>query len=374
MLKETFISKAVAVHGDKYDYSQVCDTINTHGKVTIVCRKHGAFEQEANSHMRGSGCEKCSYEERGMRHRAQGFIERAKLVHGDRYDYSKTVYELANKKVTIICPVHGEFQQTPSAHLKGCGCFKCGRMTSGLKKRKDEEKFIEHAHKIHGDKYSYENVVYVNSTTKVDVICKKHGVFSIAPFNLLSGKGCSKCYYEATSERIMLTTEEFIDRSNIVHGGKYDYSKSVYTGKENHIKIICPTHGEFEQIAGHHMRGCGCPHCKRSLGEERIAKFLYSRNIKFTPQYKLIIDNLFVADKILRVDFFLPEYKTFIEFNGLQHYHPVDLFGGEEKLISQQERDYALRLYCKEKKLHLLEIPYNEFGNIEGILKRSLRI
>ena len=136
MLKETFILKAKAIHGDKYNYSLVDDCVKTHGKVTIICPKHGVFEQETNSHLQGRGCEKCSYEYRGKNRRKNNFIERAKEIHGNKYDYSKTKYELSNKKVTIICPIHGDFQQTPTAHLKGCGCFKCGRDLTGKKKKK----------------------------------------------------------------------------------------------------------------------------------------------------------------------------------------------------------------------------------------------
>ena len=373
MLRETFISKAKAIHGDKYDYSLVDECVKTHGKVAIICPKHGVFEQEANSHMQGRGCEKCSYEFRGKKHRKNDFVERAKEIHGNKYDYSKTKYETSHKKVIIICPIHGEFQQLAGQHLKGRGCFKCGREITGKKKKKSQEDFINDAKSIHGNKFLYDKVNYLDSKIKVIITCPKHGDFLISPYNLLAGKGCKKCYYETISERVSLTQEEFVNRCKEIHGGKYDYSKSIYKGKDKKVLIICPIHGEFKQLAGHHMRGHGCPHCMRSLGEEEIANILNELKVDYIPQYRISNDNLFCKSKVLKVDFYLPKYGVFIEYNGAQHYKPIEHFGGESKFEQQKERDMALRQFCNERNIKLIEISYKEFGNIENIIKRTIK-
>jgi protein-arginine kinase activator protein McsA len=121
--------------------------------------------------------------------RKERFIIKANEKHGEKYDYSKLEYVDAHTKVCIICPKHGEFWQTPNSHLNGCGCPKCG----GNKSLTTEE-FIEKAKQIHGEKYDYSKVEYVNANTKVYVICPIHGEFWVTPANHLRERGCSQCY------------------------------------------------------------------------------------------------------------------------------------------------------------------------------------
>ena len=110
------------------------------------------------------------------------FIAKAKAVHGDKYDYSKVNYVNSFTKVTIICPKHGEFEQTPNLHLKSQGCPNC----YGNKKMTIEE-FIKRAKEVHGDKYDYSKVKYVNALTKVTIICPIHGEFEQTPAKHLLG-------------------------------------------------------------------------------------------------------------------------------------------------------------------------------------------
>ena len=119
------------------------------------------------------------------------WIQKAKKVHGDKYDYSKVKYYNAHTKVCIICPIHGEFWQTPASHLMGNACPKCGGKT-----KLNTDKFIHRAKEIHGDKYDYSKVEYINATTKVCIICPIHGEFWQTPAKHLSGKGCKKCGIE----------------------------------------------------------------------------------------------------------------------------------------------------------------------------------
>lgn len=121
-----FIEKAKSVHGDKYDYT-LTDYINNRTKVCIICPIHGKFEQTPKDHLSGCGCSKCYSERRKkIRISTDDFIQRAKKIHGDKYDYSNAVYNGAINYVNIICPEHGEFWQKPNDHLRGVGCFQCG--------------------------------------------------------------------------------------------------------------------------------------------------------------------------------------------------------------------------------------------------------
>jgi len=123
---ETFIAKSIAVHGDKYDYSQVVYQNNT-TPVTIICPIHGPFSQLPKTHLRGAGCRECGIEllKESLSSSTEEFVEKAIAIHGDRYDYSQVVYKGSTLPITIICPVHGPFQQTPNSHLVGKGCAKC---------------------------------------------------------------------------------------------------------------------------------------------------------------------------------------------------------------------------------------------------------
>lgn len=162
------------------------------------------------------------------------FIERCKKVHGDRYDYSITKYEKSNKNVKIICKVHGEFEQLPNNHLKSNGCIKCGG-----KLIFNKEDFITECNKIHNYQFNYDNVIYVKSTSKVDIVCQEHGIFSMKPLNHIQGQKCPKC----SPNRIRYTTDEYINKLKIIHNNYYDYSKLIYIKGREKVEIICPKHG-----------------------------------------------------------------------------------------------------------------------------------
>ena len=172
------------------------------------------------------------------------FIRKALQKHGDRYDYSKVNYIKSNEKVEIICRVaeHKSFWQTPSHHLHGRGCCIC----SGRKKSNVEE-FVKRAKEIHGDKYDYSKVEYINNRTKIIIICSKHGEFKQTPYSHLNTTGCPIC-----NGRLM-NNESFIEKANKIHGiGTYDYSKSDYINSITPIEIICQKHGSFWQTPHKH--------------------------------------------------------------------------------------------------------------------------
>ena len=201
------------------------------------------------------------------------FIEKAKKVHGDKYNYSKVDYIDSITKVCIICPIHGEFWQTPQGHIRGNSCPKCANKKRGDTFRNNKEDFIEKANTIHGNKYSYENVEYINAETKVEIICKEHGAFSMTPMNHLLGQGCPKCSGKG------LNTNEIIEMFKKIHGNEYDYSKVVFSKMHDKVCIICREHGEFWQIPSKHLLGQGCPKCgirkrsrEKNIGQEEFIR------------------------------------------------------------------------------------------------------
>lgn len=196
-------------------------------------------------------------------HKTSIFIEKARAKHGDRYDYTNVEYVNAKTKVSIACANHGDFEQTPDAHLKGQGCPKCGFEKRAAKdKQEAKDSFIEKACAIHGERYDYSRVVYVRARAKVIITCKEHGAFEQIPNNHLSGKGCAKCGRESTSaKQSEESRNSFIEKSRAVHGDLYNYSKAFYMRSKDKVVITCKKHGDFEQTPSDHLSGYGCPSC-----------------------------------------------------------------------------------------------------------------
>ena len=299
------------------------------------------------------------------------FIQKANAIHNNKYDYSKCNYESTNKKVCIICPEHGEFWQTPHNHLRGCGCQKCA------KSYMDKNYFIKKAKQVHGEKYDYSKVNYINAKTKICIICNKHGEFYQKPEVHLNGCGCQKCGAEKLHIIKSDTTNNFIEKAKKVHGNRYDYSKVEYYNYFKKVCIICPEHGEFWQTPANHIKGQNCPLCHISKIEEQIFLLLKNNNINFEYRKK---DLPWLKDKEhLELDFYLPDYNIAIECQGIQHFVPIKYFGGEEKLNRQLKYDKIKKELCKE---HNIEILYfcekrykfeNVFNDIE-ILKEKLSL
>lgn len=291
------------------------------------------------------------------------FIQKAKKVHGNKYDYSKTHYVNSKTKVCIICPEHGEFWQTPNSHLSGSGCAECAQC-----KKWTTEKFITESNKVHNNFYNYDKTNYINCNTKVVITCPIHGDFEQTPLMHVRGQGCPHCRNKKIADKVKLTTEEFIEKAFRIHGDTYDYSKVEYTYTDKPVTIICRKHGEFQQIAHVHLKGAGCPICNMSHGEHLIRNYLYNNSINFTSQF-LIQDSEFSQEHVY-VDFKI-EYNDqiiFIEYNGIQHYMPIEHFGGELRFKQQQSRDQQLKNYCDHNNIILLIFNYKQ--SKESILEQ----
>jgi len=210
----------------------------------------------------------------------QQFIEDAYCKHGDKYNYKLVDYKGSNKKIKIICPIHGMFEQKPNNHLNGNNCPKCSYINRGCK---STQQFIIDARKIHDDKYNYSLVQYKNSNTKIKIICPEHGVFEQKPNNHLNGNNCPKCSCKYKS------IDKFIKEAKEVHSDKYDYSLVKYRNAHTKVKIICPVHGIFEQTPNHHIQGQGCKKCSYiSLSNERkkdINQFIKDAYCKHGNKY-----------------------------------------------------------------------------------------
>lgn len=273
------------------------------------------------------------------------FIEKSNKVHNGKFNYDLVEYKNTRTLVKIICPNCGIFEQLPWTHMKGIGCARCNIQT--------RDTFIDKAMKKHNNRYNYEKVIFINNTTKVSIICEKHGVFEQTPQHHIKGSGCVKCF----RENKISNTERFIERAISKHNNLYNYELVKYINNKEKISIICKKHGIFKQEPNHHLSGCGCPFCNISKGEQEIENYLIENNIYYTTQKTFVG----CSDRsLLRFDFYLPYVNMCIEYNGLQHYQIVEYFGGIDSFIEGQKRDKIKEQYCIDNDIDLVVIKYND--------------
>lgn len=185
LTKEEFIEKCLLKHGNRYDYSLI-EYLGMKKNIKIICKKHGEFEQRAEIHtLDGCGCPKCDPTSTLGNER---FIEKSKLKHGDKYDYSKVNYKKNDIKVEILCKIHGSFFQKPGPHLRGQGCPNCINNTKST-----TEEFVIKANIKHDNLYDYSLVDYKTKKDKIKIICLDHGIFEQKAHVHLSGHGCPIC-------------------------------------------------------------------------------------------------------------------------------------------------------------------------------------
>jgi hypothetical protein len=283
---QEFIEKSKMFHYiDNYDYSLV-QYVNNNTKVIIICKIHGEFTVMPSYYLTGGGC--CSgCNDIRKRYSVDEFIQQSIQNYGeDKYDYSKVKYKGYNDKITIICKIHGEFQQKPSTHLQWCGCVQC--CDYNKKENVTTEIFIKRAIEKHGDRYDYSKTNYLSCRIPIIITCKKHGDFSQLSLIHISGAGCSNC-----SIRRRDTAEEFIEKAKKIHNNIYDYSKVKYVNCRTPVIITCKKHGDFYQIPNRHLCSRGCHTCgKTSL----------NTTDGFIEKSKRIHDNIYDYSKVKYVN------------------------------------------------------------------------
>lgn len=342
-----FIKKSIEIHKDKYIYDRVI-YVNNSTKVLLECKEHGLFEQTPNAHMRGQGCSICKG---GVGYSINYFIEKSNKTHNNKYDYTKSVYINSYTKISIVCKEHGLFKQLPNNHISGQGCPKC----SGKSLSNDE--LLLKMKKIHNNKYDYTLAIFNSMLDKIKIICPYHGIFEQKLSNHINLKqGCIKCANVYLSNR-----DEFIKKSINKHGYLYNYDKVIYKGSKVNVDIVCEKHGLFSQSPTKHLSGNGCPICKLSKGEHSIMIYLNNSKINYISQFRLKELNLVF-------DFYLPDYNLFIEYDGIQHFKPINYFGGVKAFNLQIKNDSLKNKYCLENQIRLLRIKYTDYKNIKLII------
>ena len=464
-----WIKKALAIHGDRYDYSQSV-YLGSSKPICVICKKHGEFSQRASKHLEGQGCKKCisDVQRKGL----DSFIQESQEFHGDYYDYSEVDLKNIHTPVTIICPIHGKFSQEPAKHQRGQGCKKCNGREIW-----NQEEFLVKAKEIHGNKYDYSESIYKKTNLPIAIKCNHCGKdFSQRPNSHLRGSGCPFCAgnikltddafkemlleihdgeiyalgdyagidkailvehvcghkWETTpshlinrkqgcricsNEQRKMTQADFNKRLIERHNGQIialePYKHSKISLKVQHIKcgkiwdisprvvLRCGCHacanrksnqeflreleivhrGEITALepyqtnrqkikvqhkCGHQwatvpsdliLKEHGCPWCASSKGNKKIATILSDNKITFISEARF--DSCKHKIK-LPFDFFLSEYNALIEFDGEQHFVSIDFWGGEKGLVERQLRDEIKNRWAEENNMKLFRIKFDE--------------
>lgn len=372
MLEEQFIQKCKDKFGDKYSFEKM-KFIDMNTPVILVCPIHGEFSKTPKNILRSKGCPKCSGTSKLT---TDEFIEKAKSIHGDKYDYSKVTYVNKKTKVCIICPEHGEFWQTPDDHCnKPAGCPKC-KFDKLLKRQTYTlDQILSLVRDKYGDKYRYDVSNFKSYTEPIKIVCPEHGEFECSFSNhLASITGCPKCGREQANKSESYTLEEFIKRSKEVHNNKYSYYRSVYFGSSVKTIITCPEHGDFEQTPANHLSGQGCPKCilkSQTRVYERLKSDFPNLDIWFEVN-KTRLE--WLSSK--RLDIVIPKLQIVIEYNGRQHYEAIDRFGGTEAFEKQKLDDLDKYNLCKVNGFTVYYIKYdqeeNDYNIIFNVIKSQM--
>lgn len=290
------------------------------------------------------------------------FIKKAKIVHNNTYTYDNAEYKSNKDKITITCKMHGNFEQLPFNHLRGYRCPGCfGKI------KYDNTSFIVKCNGIHNNKYDYSKVNYVNNKAKIIIICPVHGEFSQKACHHLAGKECIHCAALARGKERSYDSEEFKTKASIKHNCFYNYEKVEYIRSFNKVRIICPNHGEFQQLPANHLLGQGCPKCSSSSGETLISSYLTEMGILFEAEKRF--DDC-KNKKPLPFDFYIESMNVCIEYDGEQHFRVVEYFGGERGYEKRKINDSIKSEYCRNNNITLIRIRYDE--NIISILDDKL--
>ena len=353
LTKEDYINKCNKVHNNQYNYSLV-EYKNIRGKINIICVKHGIFEQIAKNHKNGQGCPKCGG--RIMLNKEE-FIKNSNIKHNNIFSYSllKEGYIKTDDYIRIINKKNGLIYLQISDHHR-----------SGIKPIKIcSISLIEKLKVIHNNLFEYEiKNEYSYSTSKILLINNLTGDKTLYRVDRhLSGMKPNK-----------VTLNYFLYKSNKVHNNRYDYSLiTSINGNNDKVNIICKEHGIFNQSVSDHINMLyGCIYCKQgSIGENYIREFLDSRNIIYIKEKRF---DTCKFQNTLPFDFYLPKHNICIEFDGQQHFKPIEFFGGQDGFNLTKIRDNIKNQWCLENSVSLIRIKYNQIEEISNILKKQLLV
>ena len=372
--QEIFIEKAKEKYPD-YDYSKVeykgRDTV-----VNLICPKHGEFAIRPRtllSKEKGKqphGCWECCGMKKPALNNYETFKEDVLALYGDKYVFHWEDYKCKTSQILVECKLHGEHKSSVYSILHGSACIYC----NGRLYPKD---WIKNAKAVHGDKYIYDESKPPRiKSDRIRYKCPIHGWQETRYDCHVDLKcGCPVCAGYPNKLSAEQRKANWVKRCKKKYNDRFDYSQFVYVNNDTKGLVTCKEHHYSYMIdPWMHLRGAGgCPFCTGSEGEVHIRTWLENHHINFVPQYSIPNENLFCKRKHLMVDFYLPDYRMFIEMNGEQHYKNIAYFHQDSWTFEDQQiRDESLRQYSKRHNVRLLVIKYDEIKKIPKILSDAL--
>lgn len=332
---------------------------NTKSVLEFECKECGyKFKKKAESQLNKGICENCNKTDRYK------FIWKSIQKNGYILDYREVNYIDNSTPITLICDKHGKFQIIPFLHyINGKGCDLCNNpnMIEFNKPRKkinksdkfSSENIRERVYELFGDSINIDNIEYESSAKEFDAYCNIHNIYFKTNFhNLLRGIGCNLCGIEKSRMKRMKNVNEVIDIANNAHDFKYDYSEIDYKGMGYDIFPICKIHGKFRVNAYNHLYyNCGCPECsERKHYNEKVLYDFIKLN------YNDAIHNYHNSEIFgrLSLDIYIPSLNVGIEFQGEQHFRPINYFGGNKSFQLILKRDRLKRQICNDNNIELL--------------------
>jgi hypothetical protein len=388
MNKENFIEKSRLIHNDNFDYC-IFEYTGSKNKSTLICKIcKNKFLTTPSNHLLGNGCKNC-YE--------FSKIDRVKILESLEKKNKNWLFNLENYKnsdsdINYICNNGHTGKSTYRNMTRFNVCKKCGELNLLEKKKKKIEdnnikileynsdksikyKCIDCNHisinnyrAITYEKYKCKYCILLNSSEllkskkiklldingiKIKLECDKGHIYKQDRMNLLSGRGCNECRIANKG----IDKEHLIPLFKSIHGDYFTYNIENYKNVHTKIDITCRNGHNFKQKVSNHLQGKGCNICRESAGERFIAIYLESNNIKYTRQ-KRYKDCKYI--NILPFDFHLTDYDILIEYDGIQHFKPIDVFGGEKEFAKTQIRDKIKNEYCLNNNIHLIRVSYLE--------------
>ena len=443
--KEEFLSRANKIHNNRFVYNNIDEYKNKSSIIEFTDTFTGKkYKQPASSHLDGHTPFGKTWDTR-REHFNNDFLKKLHKKYDGIYDLSKIKYVNNKTKICIVCPEHGDFYVHPETFLNGkTKCPYCRKIekenyrlskeyitkklekytniTKILSVEKNEksplityecsndgiqtcslnylleygcktckynnkskqiiDRFIEKARKIHGNKYDYSKVTSVKGKEKVCIICPEHGEFWQTKENHLKGEKCKECAKNDRNCKNTKTKDEFITSAKKIWGNKFDYSKVEYVDAKTKVCIVCPIHGEFWQTPSNHLSGYDCYECSKSQNSKEV-------------RLRDTLKNDFQNEKIdyqahlpwlgrQTFDIYFPKYNIAIEYQGIQHFQPVEQFGGEETFKYMRERDIEKNkksvennckiLYFSFIKQDVQDFPYEVIFDYEKLKQKIKEI
>lgn len=299
---ETWKEKATQVHNGKYTYEKVTEYKGSL-KAEIYCTNcKEYFYQNLSNHLHGSGHPKCSKKDSYWTD-IKPLIAKFKEIHGDTYDYSKFVYKGIKVKSTIICKIHGEFEQSPDKHYSNRGCPKCGNLRKNKDKIKSQELFIQQLNEKHPSKFKFDRLVYKNDKTPIILYCNSCKEYhEYIPNYLLTNRGCKWC----REKREIRTFEDFYKKLTIKQRNEHIFHSETFRTSNTPMKVTHKKCGKtYKQRPNHILiRGCGCQYCAESGFKKNKDSILYYLEINHNNKkyYKIGITNNTIKNRYFKRD------------------------------------------------------------------------